>query len=125
MSEQEDKIYRSLVKFFKMFQNRPNHLAKYLIDNVAFNDLFLKLLVESEKLSDLEDSPIPIFKDIEEMNDYYNIFDDSYKSKKKNPKKILEDLNKKLEECLKLEKYEDAIRIRDYIAKMGLKKENE
>jgi len=121
----EDRIYRNLVKLLKIFQNRPNHLAKYLIDNVAFNDLFLKLLVESEKLSDLEDSPIPIFKDIEEMNDYYNIFDDSYKSKKKNPKKILEDLNKKLEECLKLEKYEDAIRIRDYIAKMGLKKENE
>ena len=59
------------------------------------------------------------------MNDYYNVFDESYKSKKKNPKKILEDLTKKLEECLRLEKYEDAIRIRDYMIKMGYKKENE
>jgi hypothetical protein len=121
----EEKIYRNLVRLLKMFQNRPNHLAKYLLDNIAFNDLFLKLLVESEKLSDLEDNPIPYFKDLDEMNDYYNVFDESYKSKKKNPKKILEDLTKKLEECLRLEKYEDAIRIRDYMIKMGYKKENE
>ena len=121
----EEKIYRNLVRLLKMFQNRPNHLAKYLLDNIAFNDLFLKLLVESEKLSDLEDNPIPYFKELDEMNDYYNVFDESYKSKKKNPKKILEDLTKKLEECLRLEKYEDAIRIRDYMIKMGYKKENE
>ena len=119
MSEQE-KIYRCLVKLFKMFQNRPNHLAKYMMDNLAFNDLFLKLLLESEKLNDLENGALPAFKDIEEMNNYFNVFDDSYKGKK-SPKKIIEDLSKKLEECLKLEKYEDAIRIRDYMAKMSKK----
>jgi hypothetical protein len=121
----EEKIYRNLVRLLKIFQNRPNHLAKYLIENVAFNDLFLKLLLESEKLSDLEENPVPNFKDIDEMNDYYNIFDNSYKSKKKNPKKMLEDLTKKLEECIRAEKYEDAMRIKDYMIKMGFKKENE
>lgn len=121
----EEKIYRNLVRLLKIFQNRPNHLAKYLIENVAFNDLFLKLLLESEKLSDLEDNKTPNFKDIDEMNDYYNIFDTSYKSKKKNPKKMLEDLTKKLEECIKTERYEDALRIRDYMIKMGFRKENE
>ena len=121
----EDKIYRNLVRVLKIFQNRPNHLAKYLIDNMAFNDLFIKLLIESEKLSDLENNPIPHFKDIDEMNDYYNVFDKSYKSKKKNPEKMFEDLTKKLEECLKLEKYEDAIRIRDYMIKMGFKNQND
>lgn len=121
----EEKIYRNLVRLLKIFQNRPNHLAKYLIENVAFNDLFLKLLLESEKLSDLEENPVPNFKDIDEMNDYYNIFDNSYKSKKKNPKKMLEDLTKKLEECIRAEKYEDAMRIKEYMIKMGLKKENE
>ena len=120
MSEQE-KIYRYLVKLFKMFQNRPNHLAKYMMDNLAFNDLFLKLLLESEKLNDIDGSSLPAFKDIEEMNSYFNVFDESYKSNKKSPKKILEDLSLKLEECLKLEKYEDAIRIRDYMAKMTKK----
>lgn len=123
MSEQ-DKIYHNLVKLLKLFQNRPNHLAKYLIDNLAFNDLFLKLLTESEKLNDLDSKTLPSFKDFEEMNDYYNIFDDSYKSKKKSPEKILADLAKKLEECIKLEKYEDAIRIRDYMTKIN-KKEKE
>jgi hypothetical protein len=121
----EEKIYRNLVRLLKLFQNRPNHLAKYLIDNVAFNDLFLKLLLESEKLSDLENTPPPFFKDIDEMNEYFNVFDSSYKSKKKNPKKILEDLTKKLEECIRLEKYEDAIRIRDYMIKMGFKSQDE
>lgn len=120
MSE-HDKIYHNLVKLLKLFQNRPNHLAKYLVDNMAFNDIFLKLLMESEKLNDLEPSNLPIFKDIEEMNDYYNVFDENYKSKKRNPSKIKEDLSKKLEECIRLEKYEDAIRIRDYMIKMGFK----
>lgn len=120
MSE-HDKIYHNLVKLLKLFQNRPNHLAKYLIDNMAFNDIFLKLLMESEKLNDLEPSNMPIFKDIEEMNEYYNVFDENYKSKKRNPSKMKEDLSKKLEECIRLEKYEDAIRIRDYMIKMGFK----
>lgn len=124
MSEQ-DKIYRNLVRLLKIFQNRPNHLAKYLMDNMAFNDLFQKMLMESEKLSDLENNPIPNFKDIDEMNDYYNVFDETYKSKKKSPEKIKADLTHKLEEYLRLEKYEDAIRIRDYMIKMGFKKENE
>jgi hypothetical protein len=116
-----DKIYHNLVKLLKLFQNRPNHLAKYLVDNMAFNDIFLKLLMESEKLNDLEPSNMPIFKDIEEMNDYFNVFDENYKSKKRNPSKMKEDLSKKLEECIRLEKYEDAIRIRDYMIKMGFK----
>lgn len=117
MSEQE----KIIVKLLKLFQNRPNHLAKILIDNIAFNDLFLKLLNESEKLKDMEPDSLPAFKDIEEMNNYFNFFDDSY-TKKKSPKKILEDLAIKLEECLKLEKYEDAIRIRDYMTKIKNKK---
>ena len=118
MSEQ-DKIYHNLVKLLKLFQNRPNHLAKYLIENLAFNDLFLKLLSESEKLNDLS-AKVPLFKDYDEMNEYYNIFDDLYKSKK-TPEKIIADLSKKLEECIKLEKYEEAIRIRDYITKLNKK----
>ena len=61
----EEKIYRNLVRLLKLFQNRPNHLAKYLIDNVAFNDLFLKILLESEKLYDLENTPPPYLKDID------------------------------------------------------------
>lgn len=122
MSEQ-DKIYRNLVRLLKIFQNRPNHLAKYLMDNMAFNDLFQKMLMESEKISELKNNSIPNFKDIDEMNDYYNVFDETYKNKKKSPEKIKADLIQKLEEYLRLENYEDAIRIRDYMTKMGFRKD--
>ena len=122
MNEQ-DKIYRNLVKLLKLFQNRPNHLAKYLIDNIAFTEIFLKLVLESEKLNELEKDQ-PSFKNIQEMHDFYNIFEET-SNKKKSSKKMEEDLNKKLEEYLRLEKYEDAIRIRDYMKKLGFKKENE
>lgn len=117
----DDTNYRNLVKLLKAFQNRPNHLAKFLIDNIAFTDSFLKDLTESDQLNKLNDA-LPIFKNIEEMNDYYNIFEESFKNKKKSLEKILEELTLKLTECLRLEKYEDAIRIRDYITKIGLKK---
>jgi excinuclease UvrABC helicase subunit UvrB len=119
MNEQ-DKTYRNLVKLLKLFQNRPNHLAKYLIDNVAFSDLFLKMVLESGKLNEETNTTTPSFKDIQEMKDFYNLFEES-SNKKSSPKKILEDMKEKLDECLRLEKYEDAIRIRDYITKLTTK----
>jgi hypothetical protein len=87
MNEQ-DKTYRNLVKLLKLFQNRPNHLAKYLIDNVAFSDLFLKMVLESGKLNEETNTTTPSFKDIQEMKDFYNLFEES-SNKKSSPKKIL------------------------------------
>jgi excinuclease UvrABC helicase subunit UvrB len=118
MSDQE-KLYRNLTKLFLSFQNRPQHLAKYLIDKCAFNDFFLKIVEESEKLNSSKIEEDPIFKDIDEMNEYYDIFKEP--KGKKSAKKRVEDLLVKLEECLKEEKYEDAARIRDYIIKLGIK----
>ena len=120
MSEQ-DKIYRNLAKLFRLFQNRPNHLARFLVDKMAFNDYFIKLLLESERLNENEEHTPPPFKDIEEMNEYYDIFKEP--KGKKSAKKRAENLISKLEECLRLEKYEDAIRIRDYMVKLGIKKD--
>lgn len=118
MSE-KDKLYRNLVKLLKLFQNRPNHLAKYLIDNIAFNDVFIKMIIESERLSEIDNESQPFFKNVEEMEDFYNnVLNDEYKKSKKSPEKLIKELNKKLEECLKDEKYEDAIRIRDYLSKI-------
>ena len=115
----QEKIYRNLVKLFKLFSNRPNHLAKYMIDNVAFNDFFLKLVENSQKLEEIEN--IPSFKAIQEMNDFFNLMEDF--STKKSSSKTIEELNQKLNEYLELEKYEDAIRIRDYINKLNSKNE--
>ena len=117
MSEQ-DKIYLNLVILLKQFWNRPHHLAKFFLDKEVFNDFFIKHLLESKRLNELENQTPPIFKDIEEMNDYYDIFKEP---KNKTEKQKADELNQKLEECIKLEKYEDAIRIRDYMIKMGFK----
>ncbi len=118
MSEQE-KLYRNLTKLFLLFQNRPQHLAKYLIDKCAFNEFFLKIVSESEKLNSPKNEDIPTFKDIDEMNDYYDIFKDP--KGQKSSKKRTDDLMSQLSECIKNEKYEDAARIRDYLTKMGIK----
>lgn len=124
MSDQ-DRIKRNLTKLIIQFQNRPHHLAKYLVDKTAFNDFFIKMLLESEKLNEdiTEEAAPPAFRNIDEMNDYYDVFKEP--KGKRSSRKRTEDLNSKLEECLRLEKYEDAIRIRDYMIKMGLKDKNE
>src|ERR1700761_4166736 len=100
MSEQE-RLYRNLTKLFLLFQNRPQHLAKYLLDKCAFNDFFLKVVAESEKLNIDKGDDAPIFKNIDEMNDYYDIFKEP--KGKKSAKKRAEDLINKLDECLKEE----------------------
>ena len=111
-----ENLQNKLIKLLKLFQNRPNHLAKYLIDNNAFNEIFIKNIINSKKLDDIENI-LPDFKNIEEINNFFNFFDDSYKSKKKQ-EKSLEELTEKLEEYIKAENYEDAIRIRNYIRKI-------
>jgi protein-arginine kinase activator protein McsA len=122
MSEQE-RLYRKLAKLFTQFQNRPNHLAKFLVDKMAFNDLFIKMLLDSERLDDDKEQTPPTFRDIDEMKEYYDIFKEP--KGRKSSKKRAENLISKLEECLRLEKYEDAARIRDYMIKLGIKDENE
>lgn len=117
MSEQE-KLYRNLTKLFLLFQNRPHHLAKHLLNKTAFNDFFLKIILESEKLNQDLIEETPAFRDLTEMDDYYDIFKEP--KGKKSTKKREEELKAKLEDCLKLEKYEDAARIRDYLIKLGI-----
>ena len=48
-----DDFYNNLVAFLKMFKNRPNHLAKYLLDNSAINKDFLKKIANNDELKSL------------------------------------------------------------------------
>lgn len=121
MSEQE-RIFRNMVRLFRLFHNSPNHLAKWMLDNLAFDDIFLKKILENDRLNSNQIEEKLIFLDIQEMTDYYNVFDESFTSKKRT-KNSEDELNKKLENYIKLEKYEDAIRIRDYMIKLGYKKD--
>ena len=50
--ENED-LYRNLVILLKMFKNRPFHLAKYLIENSALTEDFIKKIKNSDRLKEL------------------------------------------------------------------------
>jgi hypothetical protein len=126
--QNNEQLYRNLISILKLFKNRPYHLAKYLIENDAFNDRFIKKLLESDKLNELGEEETKslvkavYFIDISHMTDYFNSFTDEIQSKSKSIKSITKELNDKLDQCLKEEKYEDAIRIRDYMVKNNIQR---
>ena len=125
--ENED-LYRNLVILLKMVKNRPFHLAKYLIDNSALKDDFLKKLANNEKLKEFsQDEDLKsktLFLDINQMNDYYNSLTDDIKKigVAKTPEEIAEALNQKLESLIDEENYEDAARLRDYMFRNNIKR---
>jgi hypothetical protein len=133
---ENEEIYRSLVILLKMFKNRPYHLAKYLVENSALTDEFIKKLKNSDKLKEISDEekkseqrllpvPVPVyFVDISQMENFYNSFIDDIKqlSKEKSIEEITNELNKKLDDLIKNEKYEEAARVRDYMNRNNIKR---
>lgn len=134
-----EELYKNLTIILKMFKNRPHHLAKYLIDNSAFNKKFIEKIINSNKLKDMSDdeinnisfppdsSKIPVyFIDISQMNEFYNsiIDDGKLTDKNKSIEDITKELNIKLDIFLKEEKYEDAAKVRDYMSRNNIKRIN-
>jgi len=115
-----------------MFKNRPYHLAKYLIENSALNSDFINKLTNSDKLKKISDDSdksvnIPVyFVNITQMNDFYDSFldDISQISKEKSLEELTKDINQKLDNLIKGEKFEEAARVRDYMMKNGIKRLN-
>lgn len=134
MSNKDDKIYKNLVIFLKIFRNRPNHLAKYLIDNLALDENFIENISNSEKLNKIDPSEpynyfsdsvkikTPYFSNFEEMNEYYNNMMVQDLNLLSDPDKIKEEINEKLYECIDNENYEEAARIRDYMKRNNIGK---
>ncbi len=125
--ENED-LYRNLVILLKMFKNRPYHLAKYLIENDSLTKDFMKKISENGKLAELgqEDNkpkgPV-YFLAIGKMNDYYaSLSDENVPKTTHSPEEVEEYLNAKLDSLIDEEKYEDAARLRDYMAKNKIKR---
>jgi hypothetical protein len=123
--EEKDDIYKNLVTLLKLFKNRPYHLAKFLIDKKALTDKFSKDILSSSKLSDLEENknqkPV-YFSSISQMEDYFQSILETKSVKAKTVGQIEKELNQKLDELLKDEKYEDAACIRDYMVMKGFKR---
>jgi len=129
---ENDNLYRNLVILLKIFKNRPNHLAKYLIDNTAFTDNFSENLTKSDKLNtfDAKDTesyftePInldtPYFSNYDQMKDYYNDMIIQEMKHLKNYSEIEDELNNKLSRYLFEENYEDASKLRDYMKRNNI-----
>lgn len=133
---ENEELYRSLVILLKMFKNRPYHLAKYLVENSALTEEFIRKLKNSDRLKELNEDeksseqkllpvPVPVyFVDISQMENFYNSFIDDIKqlSKEKSIEEITKELNKKLDELIIKEKYEEAARVRDYMTRNNIKR---
>lgn len=130
--DNNEELYKNLVSLLKLFKNRPYHLAKYLIDNSAFNKNFVNKVLKSEKLNEFSEDKIEsintsvYFVNISQMEDFYNSLLEEMKdiSKVKNAEQIATELNARLNELIKNEKYEEAAKIRDYMIKNRIKRKN-
>lgn len=123
--DRDDRLYRNLVILLKIFKNRPNHLAKYLIDNTALSESFIQSIINSKKLNDISSKDSDYFQDYminqpnyftnyEEMNEYYNSI--MVGSKMISDKsELTKELNEKLNKFIEEENYEEAVKIRDYM----------
>ncbi len=131
MSDRNDKIYRNLVLLLKMFKNRPNHLAKFLLDNNSFNKRFLDKILQSNKLNDIDQKEIDkiienfdneAFFDLSQMLEHYQSLIINERGGQKQTEQTEQEINNKLNKILLEERYEDAVKIRDYMIKHNIKK---
>ena len=120
--------YENLLVVLKLFQNRPHHLTKFLIENKAINPDFLSKISDSDKLSDMAKNGIKDnflhFNTISEMKRYYSsLIDDLENLKRKKTKEELSiEINQKLKDAIEKENYEEASRIRDYMKVNNIQK---
>jgi hypothetical protein len=119
----DDNLYKNLIKLLKMFNNRPYHLAKFMVDNSALNKSFIKNILNSKKLNSIseEDSEmVKSFTNIDEMEDFYNSLIIDIEGKTAQDIEI--ELNQKLDYFIKSERFEDAAKIRDYMKRNNIKR---
>lgn len=109
-------VHKKLSKLLGFFVNRPNHLAKYLLDCNALSDDFLGKINKVD-LPDVDKSKIyeKYFVDIKQMNTFYSNLLNKEKYPDLDTESFTSELMKELEKCIIEERYEDAIRIRDYL----------
>lgn len=130
--ESNDELYKKIVTLLKIFKNRPYHLAKYLMENNAFNKVFINKISKSNKLDEISSDEeinkyLPTsFNNIQHMQDFYDSLLDEIKqiSTNKSKKQLESELNEKLDGYIKLEKFEEAAKLRDYMSKNSIKRKN-
>lgn len=127
---QEDKLYNNLVILLKLFKNKPYQLAKYMLENDAFKDIFLEKIINSKKINEI-DNKIKGHDVVEEKEHFNNVTEMKkyqqellqpivFKDKEDNFENLQKKLNLQLLEALSKEDYEGAVRIRDYMLMLNI-----
>jgi hypothetical protein len=113
------KFKKNLISFLTLFKNRPNHLAKYFIENNAFSDTFMKKIMDSQSLNDGADDSNIYFLNISDMNRYFSAI-----LKKmgidKSSEEITKEINERLDLLISEENYEEAILVREYMVQNNI-----
>jgi len=113
-----NKFERNLVLLFKIFNDRPHHLAKFLIENNSMTPEFINLVLNSTNLNDANFDINKIdFNDFGEMNTFFKDLIDQKKGKSH----LAKELNKQLFELVSKEMFEEAAELRDYMIKKNIK----
>jgi len=119
---------KNLITFLRLFQNRPIHLAKYFLENNCLSEEFKEHIEKSNKLTKLSEEyqfseiPTVYFLNFKEMIKFFDSI--SIEQGSDNSDQTYEELNSRLDDLIKQEKYEEAIRIRDYMIKNNIKRKS-
>jgi excinuclease UvrABC helicase subunit UvrB len=119
------RTQKKLSNFLNFFINRPNHLAKYLMDNDALNKEFLNRIasVDLQEISESKMNEV-YFLDINQMNIFFKNLLNKEKYPDSNNEDLIKELEKELQKSILEERYEDAIRIRDYLKNINKRNSN-
>lgn len=117
----KEEFYKRLLNLIKLFKNRPYHLAKYLIDNEALDKKFIERLMKNKSLDEVKLLP-PHFDNVSQMNDYFNSLLVDFDPQNESFEQLTQKLNQKLDQLIKDEQYEEAIRVRDYMNAKNIKR---
>lgn len=130
-NEGHSAFEKNLVFFLRLFNNRPSHLAKYLIENNALDSDFIEKITNSKKISDIHDKfgigdiPNIYFLNFKEMIRFFDAISKEYDMNDSDTNKLEQELNIKLDDLLTKEKYEEAIKIRDFMLKNNIRRNSQ
>lgn len=127
----QNKFEKNLISFLKLFQNRPFHLAKYLLENEGLNQVFIERITNSEKLTflsnnlGLDELPDLNFRNFKEMMKFFETIDNEYNTELKSKEQLSNELNQKMDFYIQNDKFEEAIKLRDYMIHNDIKRKSD
>jgi hypothetical protein len=115
--------YKNLAQIINIFKGKPNQLAKYLIDSGAITEEFLKK-IENKEYIQIEKNNNVLFSSFNDVKEHYSEIINNIITENEDKSLLEIEFNDKLDELIKLERYEQAIQVRDYMNKMGFRRKS-